>query len=73
MFQKLQAEGLEKETARQYYDSFCDFLTSHQQTGMKVWTHATSEKIMVVFQELFEDMYAGKFEIKGTGDLRYRE
>ena len=72
-FQKLQADGLAKETARQYYDSFCSFLSLHNQTGMKVWTHSTSEKISVDFESLFDDIYAGKFEIKGTGDLRYRE
>ena len=40
---------------------------------MKVWTHSTSEKLNVDFEKLFEDIYAGKFEIKGTGDLRYKE
>ena len=72
-FQKLQADGLEKEAARQYYDSLCSFLSLHNQTAMKVWTHSTSEKISVDFQTLFEDIYAGRFEIKGTGDLRYME
>ena len=72
-FQKLQADGLAKETARQYYDSFCSFLSLHNQTGMKVWTHSTSEKINVDFETLFDDIYAGRFEIKGTGDLRYKK
>ena len=72
-FQKLQADGLEKDIARQYYESFCSFLSLHHQTGMKVWTHSSSEKINVDFEKLFEDIYAGKFEIKGTGDLRYKE
>lgn len=72
-FQKLQADGVAKDTAREYYDSFCSFLSLHHQTGMKVWTHSTSEKISVGFEQLFDDIYAGKFEIKGTGDLRYKE
>lgn len=72
-FQKLQTDGLEKEIARQYYDSLCDFLSNHNQNSMKVWTHSTPEKISVGFQKLFEDIYGGKFEIKGTGDLRYKE
>ena len=40
---------------------------------MKVWAHSSSERINVGFDQLFEDLYAGKFEIKGTGDLRYKE
>ena len=72
-FQKLQADGITKDTAREYYDSFCSFLSLHNQTGMKVWTHASSEKINVGFEQLFNDIYSGKFEIKGTGDLRYKE
>lgn len=72
-FQKLQADGLAKETARQYYESFCSFLSLHHQLGMKVWAHSSSERINVGFDQLFEDLYAGKFEIKGTGDLRYKE
>lgn len=72
-FQKLQADGLAKDIAREYYDSFCSFLSLHHQTGMKVWTHSSSEKISVGFEQLFDDIYAGKFEIKGTGDLRYKE
>ena len=72
-FQKLQADGFAKDTAREYYASFCSFLSLHHQTGMKVWTHSTSEKINVGFEQLFDDIYAGKFEIKGTGDLRYKE
>ena len=72
-FQKLQADGFAKDTAREYYASFCSFLSLHHQTGMKVWTHSTSEKINVDFEQLFDDIYAGKYEIKGTGDLRYKE
>lgn len=72
-FQKLKVDGLEKELAQQYYNSFCSFLSQHKQTAMKVWTHSSTEKISVDFRTLFEDIYAGKFEIKGTGDLRYRE
>jgi hypothetical protein len=72
-FQKLQVDGFAKDTAREYYASFCSFLSLHHQTGMKVWTHSTSEKINVGFEQLFDDIYAGKFEIKGTGDLRYKE
>ena len=72
-FQKLQTEGLAKETAWQYYDSLCSFLSLHNQTTMKVWTQSSSEKISIDFSTLFDDIYAGKFEIKGTGDLRYKE
>lgn len=72
-FQKLQTDGLTKEIARQYYDSLCSFLALHNQTAMKVWTHSTSEKISIDFATLFDEIYAGKFEIKGTGDLRYKE
>lgn len=71
-FQKLRTDGLEKKIAREYYDSLCSFLSLHNQTAMKVWTHATSERISVDFATLFEEIYADKFEIKGTGDLRYK-
>ena len=72
-FQKLHADGLEKEVARQYYDSLCSFLSLRNQTGMKVLTHSTSERVSADFATLFDEIYEGKFEIKGTGDLRYKE
>ena len=72
-FQKLLADGMPKEDVRQFFDSFSQFLAIHNQTTIKVWTHKSSEKVHVGFETLFEDICEGKFEIKGNGDLRYRQ
>ena len=73
IFQKMMQDGFARETARQYYDSLCSFYSLRGQRAMKVWKHSTSERISVDFLHLFEDISAGKFEIKGSGDLRYKE
>ena len=73
IFQKMMQDGFARETARQYYDSLCSFYSLIGQRAMKVWKHSTSERISVDFLQLFEDISAGKFEIKGSGDLRYKE
>jgi hypothetical protein len=67
IFQKLMQDGFEKETARQYYDSLCSFYSLRDQKAMKVWKRSTSERVSVEFLPLFEDIFAGKFEIKGPG------
>lgn len=72
-FQKLKADGLAKDAARQYFDSLCSFYALHNQKSMKVWKHGTSERISVEFERLFDEIYAGKFEIRASGDLRYKE
>ena len=72
-FQKLKAGGLEKSVARQYFDSLCSFYALHNQKSMKVWKHETPERISVEFKRLFDEIYAGKFEIRASGDLRYRK
>lgn len=59
--------------ARQYFDSLCSFYALHNQKSMKVWKHGTSERISVGFERLFDEIYAGKFEIRASGDLRYKE
>lgn len=70
-FQKMMKDGVEKSVAKQYYDSLCSFYSLRDQKSMKVWKYSTSERISVDFEKIFEDIYAGKFEIKLTGDLRY--
>ncbi len=63
IFQKLKADGLAKNVAREYYDSLCSFYALHDQKAMKVWKHGTSERVSVEFERLFDEIYAGKFEI----------
>ncbi len=72
-FQKLKADGVEKDAARQYFHSLCNFYALHHQKSMKVWKYGTSERISVEFERLFDEIYEGKFEIRASGDLRYKE
>ncbi len=73
VFQKLRNVGLEKETLKPYYDSLSSFYSLHGQKTMKVWIHESLKRINLDFEQLFEEIYLDKFEIKRTGDLRYRE
>ena len=61
VFYKMMREGIDKETARPYFDSLCDFYKSNNQTSMKVWTANTSEKINVDVDKIFEDVFFWKF------------
>ncbi len=72
IFQKLKANGFEKDEARQYYDSLCAFYTLHNQSSFKVWKHTPVERVNVEFERLFDEIYAGMFEIWATGDLHYK-
>ena len=71
-FQKLRNEGFNKDEVKQYYDSLCRFYSLHGQKTMKVWKNRTSERVNVDFEQLFDEIYSDMFEIKRTGDLRYK-
>ncbi len=73
VFQKFQKAGLEKSGTKQFYDSLCNFYVRYGQKGMKVWKHETLERVNVEFEQLFDEIYLDKFEIKASGDLRYKE
>ncbi len=73
VFQKLRNDGVEKSEAEEYFGSLFNFYNSHGQKTVKVWKKGPSERISISLEEMFEGIYSDKFEIKGTGDLRYKE
>lgn len=71
VFYKMMKAGMDKETVRPYFDSLCDFYRTNNQSAMKVWKAKNSEKIKVDFTGVFEDIFKDRFELLGTGDLKY--
>lgn len=73
VFQKLRNDGLSRTALVEYFNSLCDFYASHGQKTIKVWKKNKTEKVAITFEELFDGIYSDQFEIKGTGNLRYKE
>ena len=40
---------------------------------MKIWNANSSEKIRIDYKTVFNEIYDWKYELIGTGDLRYKE
>lgn len=71
VFHKLMKMGYEKTEMQEYYDRLSAFLKN--QTEYKVWSLAGHQRIGVSVQKVFDEIYAGKFQLLRNRDLQYIE
>lgn len=69
VFYKLMQMGHEKMEMQEYYTRLSAFLKN--QTEYKVWSLSGQQRIKVPIMQVLEDIYDGKFQLLGNGDLRY--
>lgn len=69
VFYKLMRMGYDKSEMLEYYKHLSAFLKN--QTEYKVWSRHHRIKIPIV--QVFDDIYAGKFQLLKNGDLQYIE
>jgi hypothetical protein len=63
--------GHEKTEMQEYYDRLSAFLKN--QTEYKVWSLSGHQRMGVSVQRVFDEIYAGKFQLLRNGDLQYIE
>jgi hypothetical protein len=56
---------------QEYYDCLSAFLKN--QTEYKVWSLLGHQRMGVSIQKVFDEIYAGKFQLLMNGDLQYIE
>ncbi len=61
--------GKEKSEMQEYYDHLTAFLKN--QTEYKVWSASGHQHMGVPIRQVFDEIYAGKFQTLGNGDLQY--
>jgi hypothetical protein len=71
VFHKLMKMGHEKSEMQEYYDCLSAFLKN--QTEYKVWSLSGHQRMGVSIQKVFDEIYAGKFQLLRNGDLQYIE
>jgi hypothetical protein len=71
VFHKLMKMGHEKSEMQEYYDCLAAFLKN--QTEYKVWSLSGRQRMGVTIQKVFDEIYAGKFQLLRNGDLQYIE
>lgn len=69
VFYKLMKLGHGKLEMQEYYFHLSDFLKN--QTEYKVWSKSGYQRVGVPIEQLFDEMYAGKFQLLRNGDLQY--
>ena len=69
VFYKLLKMGHSKSEMQEYYNSLSAFLKN--QTEYKVWSKSGHQRIRVPIQQVFDDLYNGKFQMLRNGDLQY--
>ncbi len=69
VFYKLMKIGYDKGEMKVYYDSLSNFLK--HQTEYKVWSFSGNHRIGVPMEQVFDDIYDGKFQLLRNGDLQY--
>ena len=73
-FYTLRHHSMNKKEAFPYFETYTQLLIENSQTHFKVWkwmNEKTQARIKVPFQQVFEDIYAEKFELLKNGELRY--
>lgn len=69
VFYKLMRSGKEKSEMKEYYDRLAAFLKT--QVEYKVWSISGHQRESVPVQQVFNEIYDGKFRMLGNGDLQY--
>lgn len=69
VFYKLMRSGKEKSEMKEYYDRLAAFLKT--QVEYKVWSISGHQREGVPVQQVFNEIYDGKFRMLGNGDLQY--
>lgn len=71
IFHKLMKMGYEKSEMQEYYNRLSAFLKN--QTEYKVWSLSGHQRIGVPIQQVFDEIYDGRFRLLRNGDLQYME
>lgn len=71
IFYKLMKIGYMKSEMKEYYNQLSVFLK--KQTNYKVWSLSGHQRIRVPIQQVFDEIYDGKFQLLRNGDLQYIE
>lgn len=71
VFHKLMKMGHEKNEMQEYYDRLAAFLKN--QTKYKAWSLSGHQRMGVSVQQVFDEIYEGKFQLLRNGDLQYIE
>lgn len=69
IFYKLMKMGYEKSAMQEYYDHLSGFLKN--QADYKVWSISGHQRISVPIQQVYDEIYDGKFQLLKNGDLKY--
>ena len=69
VFYKLMKMGHDKSEMQEYYNRLSAFLKN--QTDYRVWSVSGHQRIRVPIQQVFDDLYDGKFQMLRNGDLQY--
>lgn len=69
VFYKMMKLGKEKSEMQEYYDRLAAFLKT--QTEYKVWSISGHQRDGVPIQQVFDEIYDGKFRMLQNGDLQY--
>lgn len=69
VFHKLMKMGYEKAKMQEYYNNLAAFLKN--QMEYKVWSLSGHQRIGVPINQVFDDIYDGKFQMLRNGDLQY--
>lgn len=69
VFYKLMKMGHDKSEMQEYYNKLSAFLKN--QTDYRVWSVSGHQRIRVPIQQVFDDLYDGKFQMLRNGDLQY--
>lgn len=68
-FYKLMKMGHGKSEMQEYYNRLSAFLKN--QTEYRVWSASGHQRIRAPIQQVFDDLYDGKFQMLRNGDLQY--
>ena len=69
VFYTLMKKGHEKSEMQEYYNRLNVFLKS--QTSYRVWSESGHQRIRVPIQQVFDELYDGRFQLLRNGDLQY--
>lgn len=69
VFYTLMKKGHKKSEMQEYYNSLNAFLKN--QTAYRVWSESGHQRIRIPIQQIFDDLYDGRFQMLRNGDLQY--
>ena len=73
-FYILKEYSVSKDDVEPYFEALIQFLNGRNQDSFKVWkwnNERTQSRTKVACRQVFEEIYAGKFELLKNGELRY--